>query len=309
MLAAGAGRRLTGVTGGVPKQFWSADGGPSFLEQTVNRVAGLIPASRTVTVVDRTHRDLVNALAEVPRLGQIVYQPCDRGTAVGVLLGLATVVDAAPDAIVVITPSDHGVARPDTFSDGVRQAVARVESGRNEILLFGVTPSTALGDYGWITPGARAGAAAGAENPQTPLPVAAFVEKPAADEAARLMASGALWNTMVIVAQAGALLDLYRQHLPALTDVFLQALRLPRPARQAFLTEHYPLLGPADFSRDLLTHAHGLAVYVWPSEIGWSDLGTPDRLDAWRNGDRRPISTRPAQARPVAGLLREPQLV
>jgi mannose-1-phosphate guanylyltransferase len=231
VLAAGAGRRLASVTGGVPKQFWSADGGPSLVEQTVSRVAGLIPASRTVTVVDRTHREFVNALAELPRLGQVIYQPSDRGTAAGVLLGLAAVIDAAPDAIVLITPSDHGIARPEVFSDGVRQAVARVEAGQNEILLFGVPPSTALGDYGWITPGARSGAEAGSAH--TPLPVTAFVEKPSTDEAARLMAAGALWNTMVLVARAGALLDLYGRHLPALTDVFLRALQFPGLHRQA----------------------------------------------------------------------------
>jgi mannose-1-phosphate guanylyltransferase len=299
VLAAGAGRRLNSVTGGVPKQFWSADGGPSFLEQTVDRVAGLIPASRTVTVVDRTHREFVNALAEVPRLGQIVYQPCDRGTAAGVLLGLATVVAAAPDAIVVITPSDHGEARPETFADGVRRAVARVESGRNEIVLFGVTPSTALADYGWITPAARGAAALQSDDAGALLPVAAFIEKPPVDEAARLMASGALWNTMVLAARASALMDLYRRHLPALTGVFLEALRRPAADRAAFLAERYAQLPSADFSRDLLMRAHGLAVFVWPADIGWSDLGTPDRLAAWSSGDRRP---RPAESAPAAPM-------
>jgi mannose-1-phosphate guanylyltransferase len=304
VLAAGAGRRLATITGGVPKQFWSADGGPSLLEQTVSRVSGLIPASRTVTIVDRRHRRFVDALAEAPRLGQVIYQPGDRGTAAGVLLGLTAVIDAAPDAIVLLTPSDHGVARPDTFSDGVRRAAARVESGENEIVLFGVPPSKAIGDYGWITPGVRAGKAGA----NLPRPVAKFVEKPAADEAARLMTSGAVWNTMVLVARAGALMDLYRQHLPTLAHVFVEALRCPRAHREAFLSAKYPYLQSADFSRDLLTHAHGLAVHVWPADIGWSDLGTPDRLEAWRKGDRLPAVSAALMSRPIVALVREPQV-
>ena len=34
ILAAGAGRRLSAVTGGVPKQFWRGLNGPSLLTQT-----------------------------------------------------------------------------------------------------------------------------------------------------------------------------------------------------------------------------------------------------------------------------------
>jgi mannose-1-phosphate guanylyltransferase len=286
VLAGGAGRRLATVTGGVPKQFWTADGGPSLLEQTVSRVAAFTPPSRTVTVVDRTHRRFVNTLAELPRLGQVLYQPGDRGTAAGVLLGLSAVIEAAPDALVLLTPADHGLTRPDAFATGVRQAAAWIEAGRNEIVLFGVTPSAALGDYGWITPGVRAGSA----GTNLPRPVARFVEKPPAHEAARLMAAGAVWNTMVLVARAGALFDLYRQSLPDLTHVFVEALRCPRAHREAFLAAKYAFLPPADFSRDLLAHAHALAVQIWPADIGWSDLGTPDRLEAWRAaGDQLPV--------------------
>src|SRR5690606_23822021 len=50
VLAAGAGRRLASVTGGVPKQFWRAAGGRSLLRQTLDRFAPLAPTSRTVVV-------------------------------------------------------------------------------------------------------------------------------------------------------------------------------------------------------------------------------------------------------------------
>ena len=55
ILAAGAGRRLSAVTGGVPKQFWRAVHGTSLLRQTIDRFMPLAPASRTVVIVDAGH--------------------------------------------------------------------------------------------------------------------------------------------------------------------------------------------------------------------------------------------------------------
>lgn len=282
VLAAGAGRRLAGLTGGVPRQFWSVDGGPSLLEQTVDRVAGIAPSSRRLTIVDRTHRRYVEGLAGSARLGRILYQPCDRGTAVGVLLGLHAIARSGPDVTIVLTPADQGVTRPSLFQQGVRQAAALVGAGRARAVLFGVEPDAADGDYGWITPGMSDGPI-GAGRVQ---PVARFVEKPPALEALRLRASGAVWNTMVLVVRVSELLNLYRRHLPELTDFFVRTSCLPPVRREAVLAELYPQLPSADFSRDVLTPAEGLVVYTWPASLGWSDLGTPERLERWLRQQR-----------------------
>ena len=282
VLAAGQGRRLASLTGGVPKQFWSPDGHRTLLEQTLDRLVPLVPLTRTVTVIDRSQRALAEArlrTSSSESYGLLLDQPCDRGTAAGVALGLSVVVADEPDAVVVLTPSDHGVDRTLEFQRGLQRAVAAVASRREAIVLFGVRPDRAVGEYGWITaddcaPGTRF------------RPVAAFVEKPSFAAAEQLLAEGAVWNTMVMVARATALSRLYREHLPALADIFSRARGLGRARRDAFLTASYESLGHADFSRDLLTRARGLALYTWTASLGWSDLGTPDRLDAWMR--RRP---------------------
>ena len=96
---------------------------------------------------------------------------------------------------------------------------------------------------------------------------------------------------MVMVAKIEALLDLYSAHLPALADVFRQARTMPGELREAFLADRYPSLPHTDFSRDVLTPASGLSLYVWPESLGWTDLGTPDRLELWlrRGGARSPV--------------------
>jgi mannose-1-phosphate guanylyltransferase len=277
ILAAGRGRRLASVTGGVPKQFWAPHGNRTLLEHTVDRMAILSPLARIVTVVDRSQREYAETINARTPVGRLTYQAGDRGTAAGVLRGLVEVA-SDPDGLVVLTPSDHGVARPGVFRQGIREAKAQVRAGHTGIVLLAVQPDSPTGDFGWIVPD-------GGAVPAGRLPgVSGFVEKPHASIAANLFAAGAVWNTMVMVARVGALLDLYSSHLPALAGVFREARAMPAALRDAFLADRYPNLPHADFSRDVLTPARGLSLYVWPESLGWTDLGTPDRLDLWLRG-------------------------
>jgi len=272
VLAAGAGRRLESVTRGVPKQFWRGPTGVSLLDQTLARFALVTPPSRTVVVIDETHRQFVDdgSGAHAPTF---VAQPCDRGTATGVLLGLTAIADADPDAIVTITPSDHGVVDDRVLHGGLAASVRHVRQ-TGSVVVFGAQPAAPCTDYGWLMPGARI--------PQSSLhTVTSFVEKPPAGTAAHLFASGAVWNTMVVVARAEAIWNLYADLRPDVWRVFSTARDLPAARRPAFLASAYQALPAVDFSRDVLTHAPALATWILPASAGWTDLGTPDRLRTW----------------------------
>jgi len=275
VLAAGSGRRLAALTGGVPKQFWRRDGGPTLLEDTLERTSPLASRARTVIVVDSSHSHFVTGSA-IEAFEHVVYQPTDRGTAAGVLFGLVEVLSSSPQAMLLVTPSDHGVTDRARYIDGVRDSMDQIRRGRTEVVLFGVAATAPVVDYGWIVPG---------NDPEfsgTLRPVSSFVEKPALDQADELFAAEAVWNTMVLATRAFTLFELFRRHVPDLAGVFSDALARPRAARAAFLRNAYADLPATDFSRDVLGKAQGLSVHTWPASMGWSDLGTPDRLDEWR---------------------------
>lgn len=273
VLAAGAGHRLSSVTGGVPKQFWRPDDGPSLLESTLDRLEPICPPARTLVVVGGTHREYVRQWPDYRRRGRILLQPQNRGTAAGLLLGLLPVVAADPDGVVVVTPSDHGVRNQDLFRRGIMKAIAHAQHPGG-VILFGVEPNAARDDYGWIT-------LSEAPAHGSIRPVRSFVEKPDLESARRLLAEGAIWNTLVMVARARVWIDLCRQQRPQLTQVFEQALTLPRDARHIFLDEQYLGMEAVDLSRDVLTNVRGLWGYRWPASMGWSDLGTPERFSRW----------------------------
>jgi mannose-1-phosphate guanylyltransferase len=273
VLAAGTGKRLSDRTGGIPKQFWRPNGGPSLLEETLARLTPICPAERTVIVVGDQQKKHLRSWPAYRRSGRVVFQPAGRGTAAGVLFGLLPVLAADPEAVVVLTPSDHGVRNARVFQTGILEAIAHAQSPGGTVL-FGVEPSAPRTDYGWITLRPERGCT-------MIQPVASFVEKPDVQTATQLLSEGAIWNTMVIVARVQELLDLCRVHLPDVTAMFEHALTLPREKRHTFIAARYPSLAVADFSRDVVTPARDLFAYTWPAWMGWSDLGTPERLDRW----------------------------
>ena len=280
VLAGGAGRRLSAVTGSIPKQFWRHGGEPSLLDDTLARISQLTPPERTVLVVDRAHVPFLEH-AQSDRAGHILFQPRDRGTAPGLSLGLLPVLDAGDEAIVVVTPSDHGVANGARFRASLLEAAAAVRGGACDVILFGATPFEPCTDYGWIALGAPVGSVGRGRDPHFRR-VAGFVEKPSLQDAQALHRSGAVWNTLVIVARAGALVALIERHAPRAAGVFHAAASLRGAARDLLLAQQYAELPPVDLSRDILTDAHGLAAAVWPASLGWTDLGTPERLLRWR---------------------------
>jgi mannose-1-phosphate guanylyltransferase len=295
VLAAGLGRRLASLTGGIPKQFWAPPGQRTLLEQTLDRLQPLVPLTRTVTVIDRSQRALADARlrsSSSESLGLLLDQPADRGTAAGVALGLSEVLAMNRDAIVVLTPSDHGIEDLSVFRHGLEQAVVAVRSDPRRVVLFGVEPKHPTGDYGWIT-------AHGALSGRRPRlrAVRQFVEKPDLERAGSLLRTGAVWNTMMLVARASALVALFERHLPQLWTVFATAQRREAGARAALLSANYETLPRADFSHDLMTpSAAWLSLYTWPASFGWSDLGTPERLEAWLERSRRAEACRAAAA-------------
>ncbi len=253
-----------------PKQFCTLTSDKTLLEETLDRVAGLIEPGRLVTIIGREHGKYMNGCAE--RAGLLIAQPAGRETAPGIFLPAAHIMRADPDATVMIFPSDHYISSAPAFRACIRRAADLVERRPDKLVLLGAVPDAPEVDYGWIEP----------ERPIPPTDerqVARFREKPDAREAAAMFESGCLWNTMVMAVKVRTLWDMGRATLPEMMehfDALLPALGTPREA--AALAETYRRLGSFNFSRDLVERLPGQVMVLPMTGVEWSDLGRPARI-------------------------------
>jgi mannose-1-phosphate guanylyltransferase/DNA-binding NarL/FixJ family response regulator len=279
VLAGGEGRRLRPLVRHVhgdlrPKQYARLVGTRSLLEQTLDRVALLVPRERTVLISVRRHRRYLDE-ALGGRAMTVLAQPADRGTAAGVLLPVQWVERREPGATVAIFPSDHFVLHERRFMAHVADAVAFVEAHPTRIVLVGAEPSGPETEYGWIEPGellSRIG--------PTPIStVARFVEKPSPAGARACLSAGALWNTFVVVARATTLADATRQVLPVVHDALAAVVPvLGTGWGVAALRRAYAGLPTASFSTEVLERCAPLLAVSRLAGTTWCDWGSPRRV-------------------------------
>ena len=263
-------RRLYGSC--LPKQFLSFGRKRTFLQATVDRLGTLIAPERTVVVVASRHETLAREqLGDFPGI-ELVAQPSNLGTGPGVLLPLLHVLRRDPFADVALVPSDHDFRAPDAMLEALVRARRAACHHRGMVLLGAVAESPAS-DLGWIVPKRKLSSQLGAR-------VQRFVEKPAPALATSLFQHGALWNTMLSVAPGETLWALARRLLPLQTALFESYVaKVGTPLAPEALRATYEGMPAADFSRDLVAGAPGL--WVTPMlGSGWSDCGTPERLEA-----------------------------
>ena len=277
VLAAGDGTRLAPLVRRLhgderPKQFAVLKGERSLLQDTMNRMTAVAPPARTVVVVSDRHRYLAEEQLGGGAAPEVVCQPRNVGTGSGILLPLAHVVARSPQATVVITPSDHHFHRPGRFTSKMSYAIDAAAAAPDGVCLLAVDAEGPSEDLGWIVSGAPLPARPGAST------IERFVEKPSLPVARRLYDGGGLWNTFVMVGAAASFWRLAREHMPTQTRLLERYLpAIGTHLERRVLEGIYAELEPADWSRDVLAHARGLAV-VSVGGSGWSDWGTPARL-------------------------------
>jgi mannose-1-phosphate guanylyltransferase len=276
VLAAGDGRRLQGLTTrnglAIPKQFCSLELGPSLLREATARAAAIAAPDRICAIVAARHRRWWSAQLADLDAANVIVQPQNKGTAIGMLLPLLTLLDRDPKARIIVLPSDHHVRDEARLARALRHAAAAPEGDRAQIVLLGLEPTAADSQLGYIVP-RRDGV-------RTHHAVERFVEKPDASRAQRLLEQGALWNTFIMAADAQALLKLFERRCPEAVAAMRAALRGARTGGDAgrALAELYESLPELDFSRSILQgQEQHLRVLPIP-DCGWSDLGTPERV-------------------------------
>lgn len=291
ILAGGEGTRLSSLVHRwlgrpKPKQYCAFVGTRSMFQHTLDRAARLTPPERMVTVVAHSHRQEAFAQLEGRPGSTILFQPTNRDTAAGVFLPLTYIRARAPQATVVLYPSDHFVYPEERFLEAVRRAVRIAELRPDRLVMLGVAPDRLELDYGWVQPGQLI-----AGPPGKPVQaVRSFLEKPEIAQADAALRAGALWNTLVFAANVDLLWTLGWQCVPDMMPRFERLCRaVGGPDEGRVLKAIYQDMPVKNFSSDLLQRVPEKLAVVELTDALWSDWGKPERIaETLRRIDRRP---------------------
>jgi mannose-1-phosphate guanylyltransferase len=253
-----------------PKQFCHLLGKTTLLEEARRRAQRSIPAEQIVVALNRNHQEYFSwDRKDAP--GYRMVQPCDRGTAPPIVYSLLHIGQIEYDATIAIFPSDHYYSDENLITSAIESAFEIARIRPRSVVLLGVEPNVPEVDYGWLEIGSPAH--------QGVFQVRALHEKPPVPLAERLLQSGALWNTCVMVGHISAFLQLVGQSLPGLIEIFAIKMSASHLQGETHLPDSvYDLFGTSDFSRQVLSPGANQLLALLVDSLEWNDLGNPQRV-------------------------------
>ena len=280
ILAGGDGSRLKSLTRMVtgderPKQFCPIFGDHTLLDETRSRVSSLIPAESIYYSLTQKHEPYFRAPLWSVGKNQMIVQPENKGTAPAILYSLLSIARTSPRATVAFFPSDHYVSDDEAFMRSVESAFASAELERNSVILIGIEPEKPETSYGWIEPERSLFG----DLPSSVTRVKRFWEKPHQNVAKRLLDTGCLWNSFVMVGMVDTFLAMFKRHLPDMIGMLSLAVsKFGTPREAVAIRAAYARLRETNFSSEVLERSADTLLVLRVQHGGWSDLGEPQRV-------------------------------
>jgi len=268
VLAGGAGTRLWPLSRkNYPKQFLRINGNGSLLQQTVQRLSGVVPEHETVVITNSDYKFYVQE--ELAGVKHIVVEPVARNTAPAIALGMRycqEMLQCDDREIIFVCPSDHVVRPVEQFQESMRMAERVAREGY--VVLFGITPDRPETGYGYIGRG-EALSGEGVDAERFAYRTAGFFEKPDAKTAQQYIDNGNyFWNSGIFVFSIGAMKEEFARYSPALFE-----------SVGSDLDTMVSMFGRLpNISIDYAVIEKSERTAVLPLSLYWSDIGSWDSL-------------------------------
>lgn len=270
-MAGGVGSRFWPMSRtATPKQFIDILGdGYSLIQKTFHRFEQICPTENIYVVTNEIYAELVKQ--QLPQLtdNQIVLEPARRNTAPCIAYANQKIKKINPNAVIVVAPSDHNIAKEDVFIDVVTKGMEAV-ANKDLLLTIGIRPSHPNTGYGYIQYNEDK------VNPQNSsiFEVKTFTEKPELEMAKQFLSSGDfLWNAGIFIWSLNSIEKAFHKFLPEVESLFLAGENTYNtPKEKEFIEKTYQICPKISIDYGIMEKAHNVLVYA--AEFGWSDLGT-----------------------------------
>ncbi len=278
ILAGGGGTRLWPRSRkSLPKQLIDiVIPGRTMLQMTAERISpGLVAANSVFVITGEQYAGSVREqMPDVPPQN-VVGEPMPRDSAPAMAFMAALIEHRlGSNAIMIALPSDHDIRDVEAFHNCLLAAAFASEQGY--LVTLGIVPGAPDSGFGYIQRG---------ESMHTgsvpAFHVKSFREKPDHATARGYLASGEYyWNAGMYIGRAGTFRELYKRYLPEMEPHLEELIAAHGTEHQAStMARQFPQLTKISFDFAIAEKAAADGrVAVVPAQIGWSDVGSWNRL-------------------------------
>lgn len=279
IMAGGSGTRFWPYSRDAkPKQFLDIlSTGRTLLQMTFDRFKEITNPDKIWVVSNEKYGELVKD--QLPDLDehQILLEPEKRNTAPCIAYAAYKIMKQDPNAILVVSPSDHAIFKEKEFEKVINTAVeGSLES--EKLITIGIRPNRPETGYGYIQY---------ISDPGVPIKkVKTFTEKPEVSLAAKFVESGEfLWNSGIFVWSVDAIINAFEKHEKEIANLFGSGLGdYFTDKEKAFIKKTYSQCKSISIDYAVMEKAEN--VYVVPGDFGWSDLGSWNALHEIKEKDK-----------------------
>lgn len=267
IMAGGFGSRFWPMSrSNTPKQFLDILGvGHTMIQETAFRFEGIAPSRQFYVLTGEQFEN--EMLRQLPQLRprQILTEPMRRNTAPAIAYAAYLIYHNDPEAVMIVTPSDHYIGDIDKFNGTLTHAIEYARQ-HDALVTIGITPTYPATGYGYIE-----------VDPETDevgiSHVTRFKEKPCLEEAERLLAAGHhLWNSGMFVWKAKTIIDALERHLPEVAIHFAEIEEYGTPHEHDVVNKAFMACPSISIDYGVMEKADN--VYCIEGDFKWDDIGT-----------------------------------
>ena len=275
IMAGGIGSRFWPMsTSKIPKQFLDVLGnGETLLQQAFRRLSKICPPSQILIVTNTDYKDICKKQLPNIKEQNILCEPARRNTAPCIAYASFKIQHENRDANIIVAPSDHLVTNEDEFERIVKECL-EVSAQKDYLITLGIKPSRPETGYGYIQFSEKC-----CKENETLRKVKTFTEKPNLEIAQQFLDSGDfLWNSGMFIWSVSSIVLSIEKLLPDMYEVFLEGKELYNTDDEIdFINRVFSTCKNISIDYGIMEKSKN--VFVYPSDFGWSDLGTWGSLE------------------------------
>ncbi|MCC6550786.1 MAG: mannose-1-phosphate guanylyltransferase [Ignavibacteriaceae bacterium] len=249
-----------------PKQLINIFGENSLIQNTVNRLNGLVPHENVFIITNKFHKEEILNQLENINPDNVIAEPVGRNTAPCILLASKVIYQLDKDSVCLVLPADHLIKEEENFRETLKKAADYAYSSEN-VLTIGISPTRPETGYGYIQIESK-------EISPRIHPVKTFAEKPNYATAVRFLESGDFyWNSGMFIWKTEVILQELKKHLPELYKDFSD-LVLPAsdPGFESSVEKIYGSIRGISIDYGVMEKSEKVSLIK--SNFIWSDVGS-----------------------------------